>query len=59
MNNLEVLEITNIQNIKIESFLILKELKKLKSLYIVFEKADLNTEFEKFAIKNGLPIFIE
>ncbi|MCT3732923.1 hypothetical protein HZQ80_01870 [Elizabethkingia anophelis] len=59
MNNLEVLEITNIQNIKIESFLILKELKKLKSLYIVFEKAAFNTEFEKFAIKNGLPIFIE
>lgn len=55
MENLEVLEITHIRNIEIESFLILKQLKKLKQVYLVFEKAHLNIEFEKFAIENRLP----
>lgn len=56
MGNLEILEITNIRNLEIESFLILKELKNLNKIYIVFENAHLNIEFEKFAIENGLPI---
>lgn len=56
MENLEVLEITNIRNVEIENFLVLKELKALKKIYLVFEKAHFNIEFEQFAIENELPL---
>lgn len=54
MQNLEEIEITNIKNINIESFLILKKLKSLKKIYILFENSKLNIEFEDFARKNKI-----